>query len=80
VATTLNNLATLYKATGRFGQAEQAFAEAVSIRRDLVKGNSRVYGPSLAETLRSLGSLYERMGRRSQVEACFVEAARLDPK
>ena len=43
VAGTLNNLAVLYRATGRLAEAEKAYDEALTIYRDLATRNPAVY-------------------------------------
>ena len=42
---TLNNLANLYSATQRMKEAEQAYAEALAIRRKLAEANPDAYLP-----------------------------------
>lgn len=51
VATTLNNLAVLYRAQNRMDGAETAYDEALTIRRQLTQTNRRVFGIDCANTL-----------------------------
>jgi tetratricopeptide (TPR) repeat protein len=45
VAQTLNNLAILYRDTGRLADAKTAFTEALAIRRDLAQRDPSAYRP-----------------------------------
>src|SRR5439155_691694 len=57
IATTLNNLAVLYRATQRMKEAETAYQEALSIRRRLAEANPDAYLPNVAMTLNNLANL-----------------------
>jgi len=62
LATTLNNLAVLYRRTGEYPAAEAAYKEAIEIYQasaDL---------PALANALVNLGRLYEAMDRSPEAE------------
>ena len=59
VAETLNNLAILYRDTGRLADAQTAFTEALAIYRDLARDNPNVYA-NLATSVNSrLSELHE---------------------
>jgi hypothetical protein len=47
VATTLNNLAILYRYTRREKEAETAYLESLDIRRQLAKANPATYQPDV---------------------------------
>ena len=60
----LNNLAGLYQAQGRYGEAEPLYQEALQARRE-------VLGPRHPETLNSLNNLaalYQAQGRYGEAE------------
>ena len=63
----MHNLAVLYQAQGRYGEAELLLKRALAARE-------RVLGPEHPETLRtvgSLGCLYHFQGRFSEAEPLF---------
>ena len=74
VATTLNNLANLYKNTQRFSESEEMFKEALTIRRRLAQSNSQAYEPYVADTLNDLAILYQNTQRFSESEEMYKEA------
>ncbi|MBK6877855.1 MAG: tetratricopeptide repeat protein [Ignavibacteria bacterium] len=57
-ATSLNNLAGLYFATGNYEKAEQMFHEALRIRKEIWGENH----PDYAASLNNLAGLYEEIG------------------
>ncbi|WP_354119947.1 CHAT domain-containing protein [Bradyrhizobium sp. LA6.12] len=66
----LNNLAFLYQAQGRYGEAEPLFWETLQARR-------AVLGPRHPDTLVSLNNLaflYDAQGRYSEAEPLYQEA------
>jgi tetratricopeptide (TPR) repeat protein len=73
-ATTLNNLAILYRGTQRMKQAEEAFAEALDIRRKLARANPDAYLPYVANTLNNLANLFSGTQRMKQAEEAYAEA------
>jgi len=73
-ATTLNNLANLYSATQRMRDAELAYGEALSIRRQLAKQNPEAYLPDVAMTLNNLAILYSDTQRMRDAELAYGEA------
>ena len=74
VAGTLNNLAVLYRATGRLAEAEKAYDEALTIRRDLATRDPGAYRPDVAQTLNNLAVLYSATGRLAEAEKAYDEA------
>ena len=74
VAATLNNLAILYRVTGRLADAETAYTEALAIRRDLAQRDPGAYRPDVATTLNNLANLYRDTGRRADAETAYTEA------
>jgi tetratricopeptide (TPR) repeat protein len=58
----LNNLANLYSATDRLGQAESAFDEALDLYRDLARVNPDAYHAYVAATLNNLAVFYKDTG------------------
>jgi tetratricopeptide (TPR) repeat protein len=71
---TLNNLGLLYSATQRMRDAEEAYAEALAIRRKLAEANPDAYLPDVATTLNNLAILYSATQRMSQAEEAYAEA------
>jgi class 3 adenylate cyclase/tetratricopeptide (TPR) repeat protein len=70
VAIQLNNLAYLYRAAGRFAEAEPLLKEALAI-------TAKVLGrehPDIAISLNSLARLYRATGRHADAEAALKEA------
>ncbi|APZ54423.1 Tetratricopeptide repeat-containing protein [Salipiger abyssi] len=68
--TSVNNLAVLYRSTGRYGEAEPLYRRALEARE-------RVLGPEHPDTLRSvnnLAALYENTGRYGEAEPLFRRA------
>ena len=66
----LNNLATLYQAQGRYGEAEPLYHEALQARRETL-------GPHHPHTLTSLNNLaffYQAQGRYGEAEPLYREA------
>ncbi len=69
-ATTLNNLAMLYKAIGKYGKAEPLYLEAIEV-------TERVLGkdhPSYATSFNNLAMLYKSMGEYGKAEPLYLEA------
>jgi tetratricopeptide (TPR) repeat protein len=80
VAMTLNNLAILYSATQRLGEAEAAYDEALRIRRELAGENAQAYLPDVAMTLNNLAFLYCKMQRTDDgLRVCEEAQAVLEP-
>jgi len=73
-ANTLNNLAILYSDTQRMRDAEQAYAEALTIRRKLAEANPDANLPGVAMTLNNLASLFGATQRMRDAEEVYSEA------
>ncbi|MBD2201373.1 tetratricopeptide repeat protein [Calothrix sp. FACHB-168] len=70
VATSLNNLAALYRYQGKYSQAEPLFIQALDLMRHLL-GEEH---PSVATSLSNLAELYFSQGKYSQAEPLFIQA------
>ncbi len=76
VATDLNNLATLYKATNRLAEAEPLMKRALKI-------DEKSYGPehpNVARDLNNLASLYQDTNRLAEAEPLMKRALKIDEK
>ncbi len=69
-ASSLNNLALLYEAQGRYTEAEQLYQESLQLRREVL-GNRH---PDVATSLNNLAELYHMQGRYAKVEPLYQEA------
>jgi tetratricopeptide (TPR) repeat protein len=78
VATTLDNLAVLYRITLRLTEAELAYQEALKIRRLLAQENPAAYRPDLMATLNNLALLYRDTQRFEEAEEVDREAQHFD--
>jgi tetratricopeptide (TPR) repeat protein len=70
----LSNLGLVYGALGRRADAELAYREALSIRRELGSARPDVYRPALARTLDNIGDFYRDATRFSDAAAAYGEA------
>ncbi|MEW6496782.1 MAG: tetratricopeptide repeat protein, partial [Cyanobacteriota bacterium] len=70
VAATLNNLALLYYAQGRYSEAEPLYLEALEWRKRLL-GNHHI---DVATTLNNLASLYDAQGRYQDAKLILKQA------
>ncbi len=70
VATSLNNLAALYKSQGNLAEAEPLYQEALAMRQCLFPGDH----PDMAQSLNNLAGLYELQGRWDAAEQLIEEA------
>jgi hypothetical protein len=74
---TLTNLGNVYDDTHRFGDAESAYKEALTIQRDLAAQNPAAYRPDLANTLTNLANLYRKTHRLKKVKAVEYEISKM---
>ncbi|MDA0265876.1 MAG: tetratricopeptide repeat protein, partial [Cyanobacteria bacterium] len=78
VATSLNNLAELYRAQGRYGEAEPRHLEALAIRRQQLGDGQGPVGdhrhPDVAQSLNNLAELYHDQGRYGEAEPLYLES------
>ncbi len=74
--TLLNNLAVLYRATGRYPEAEPLFKRALEIdEKALGKDN-----PNVANWLNNLATLYYDQGKYAEAEPLYKRALEIDEK
>ena len=76
LATTLNNLARLYKSQGRYEEAEPLYIQALEMRRKLL-GEEHPY---VAITLNNLARLYKSQGRYEEAEPLYLQALEMKRK
>ena len=69
-ASTLNNLAGLYRSQGRYSEAEPLYEQALALRKRLL-GEEH---PDVAESLNDLAGLYDSQGRYSEAEPLYKQA------
>ena len=72
-ASTLNNLAGLYRSQGRYSEAEPLYEQALALRKRLL-GEEH---PDVAESLNDLAGLYDSQGRYSEAEPLYKQALAL---
>jgi len=70
LATSLNNLASLYKSQGRYSEAEPLYLDALEMRKRLFTGDH----PAVANSLNNLAYLYDSQGRYSEAEPLYLDA------
>ena len=68
--TSIHNVATIYDALGRYGEAEPLFLKAVDARRRVLG----VEHPLTARTLDRLASMYMKQQRYAEAESAFLAA------
>ncbi|MBH8576113.1 tetratricopeptide repeat protein, partial [Nostocaceae cyanobacterium CENA369] len=73
LATSLNNLASLYDSQGRYNEAEPLYIQALALTRKLL-GEEH---PSVASSLNNLALLYYSQGRYSEAEPLYIQALAL---
>ncbi|MEG3440445.1 tetratricopeptide repeat protein, partial [Pannus brasiliensis CCIBt3594] len=66
----LNNLAYLYRETGRYGEAEPLYRQALEMRKRLL-GEEH---PDVATSLNNLAYLYRETGRYGEAEPLYRQA------
>ncbi|QLE58296.1 tetratricopeptide repeat protein [Nostoc sp. TCL26-01] len=76
LATSLNNLASLYDSQGRYSEAEPLYIQALALYRKLL-GEEH---PSVAMSLNNLAYLYKSQGRYSEAEPLYIQALALRRK
>jgi CHAT domain-containing protein/tetratricopeptide (TPR) repeat protein len=70
LATSLNNLGSVFQSQGRLTEAEILLREALAMRRRLIKGDH----PNLALSLNNLGLLLKDQGRLAEAEPLLRDA------
>jgi len=76
VATSLNNLAALYQAHGKYAQAEPLHKRALRIRE-------KAFGPEhpkVGQSLKNLAELYRAQGRYAEAEPLYKRALAINEK
>ncbi len=73
VATSLNNLAGIYKAQGRYTEAEHLYEKALNLRQHLLGGEH----PDVTASLNNLALLYHDQGRYGEAEQFYEQALNL---
>lgn len=71
VATSLNNLASIYFAKGQYAEAEPLFNRSLAIREKALRANH----PDLATSLENMAELYGKTGREKEAEPLKKRAA-----
>ena len=70
VASSLNNLASLYDAQGRYTEAEPLYIQALDMKKKLL-GSEHL---SVANSLNNLAGLYSAQGRYTEAEPLYIQA------
>ncbi|MFO1531904.1 MAG: tetratricopeptide repeat protein [Kiritimatiellia bacterium] len=71
VATSLNNLGSIYYAKGQYAEAEPLLNRSLAIREKILRANH----PDLATSLENLAELYGKTGRAQEAEPLKKRAA-----
>jgi len=70
IATSLNNLAALYKSQGRYAEALPLYEQALEMRKRLFVGDH----PDVAQSLNNLALLYQYQGRYAEALPLYQQA------
>ena len=70
LATSLNNLASLYNSQGKYSEAEPLYLDALEMRKRLFTGDY----PDVASSLNNLAVLYRNQGKYSEAEPLYLDA------
>ena len=73
VATSLNNLAALYRSQGRYAEAEPLYQQSLLLRQELLGDRH----PSVATSLNNLALLYNSQGRYAEAEPLYQQALQI---
>src|SRR5262249_51341940 len=74
LASSINDLALLYRSSGEYGRAEPLFQEALAMNRALFPKKTYPNGhPDLAETINNLAVLYWLSGEYGRAQPLFQE-------
>ena len=73
VASSLNNLASLYRTQGLYPKAELLYQQALEMKQRLFPGDH----PAVATSLNNLGLLYQFQGRYSEAETLYNKALKM---
>jgi tetratricopeptide (TPR) repeat protein len=69
VASSINNLALLYKSQGRYEEAEPLYQQALVLRQELLGDHH----PNVAESLSNLAGLYLSQGKYEEAEPLYKQ-------
>jgi tetratricopeptide (TPR) repeat protein/CHAT domain-containing protein len=75
-ATSLNNLAEIYREQGKYSEAEPRFQRALEIREKALGPNH----PDVAQTLSNLGAVYQGQGKYGAAESRYQRALEIEEK
>ena len=70
IASSLNNLAALYRSQGKLSEAEPLYQQALAMRQRLFEGDH----PDVASSLSNLAALYNYQGKLSEAEPLCQQA------
>ncbi|MBC1241024.1 tetratricopeptide repeat protein [Nostoc sp. 2RC] len=73
LAASFNNLAGLYRATGRYSEAEPLYQQALELRKRLLGENH----PAYATSLNNLAGIYKSTGQYNKAEILYQQALEL---
>ena len=73
VATSLNNLAELYRVQGKYGEAEIYFLQSLDVFKSILGDNH----PDVATSLNNLAELYHSQGKYGEAETHFLQALKM---
>ncbi len=76
LATSLNNLAELYRAQGRYGEAEPLHTRALAIREKALGPGH----PDVAQSLNNLAGFYNTQGRYAEAEPLYQRSLAISEK
>jgi tetratricopeptide (TPR) repeat protein len=76
VGTPLNSLAELYRAQGRYADAEPLFTRSLAIFEKALGPNH----PFVGTSLNSLAALYQAQGRTAEAEPLYMRALAIAEK
>ncbi|MFH0910158.1 MAG: tetratricopeptide repeat protein, partial [Planctomycetota bacterium] len=73
VATSLNNLAELYRAQGQYAAAEPLYKRALAILEKALGPDH----PNVGTALENMAAMYRKMGRTEEAEALAARAEKI---
>lgn len=76
MATTLNNLAELYRTQGKYAEAEPLYTQALEILEKVLGPNH----PNVATVLENMAELYKKTGRLDEAQRLEARAKEIRSK